>query len=156
MAKNKNNQSNKEPTDVDQSKVIEQLTAEIEAQNAKKAELDNQIAKAEEVLAGLDETIEAKQAQLGELEKALKNNPQPTPKPKAVTKPAQKIKTLKGAKTAHIKSRFDEGFRRAGIHFTKEAQEVDLTQLSEGQRQILEQEINLGASSSLIVEKVGE
>ncbi|MGR6871235.1 hypothetical protein ACU6U9_02755 [Pseudomonas sp. HK3] len=56
-------------------------------------------------------------------------------------------------KCIRIRSRSKQGFRRAGIQFTNDFQDIDLDELSDDQQSILSQELLRKEHSNLIVEK---
>lgn len=51
-----------------------------------------------------------------------------------------------------IKSKSKMGFRRAGIQFTPEFQDIDVDALTDKQKNLLEQELSLEKNANLIIE----
>lgn len=64
--------------------------------------------------------------------------------------------SLEAVKTVQVKAKHKNGFRRAGIKFTHDFQEVDVSRLTDEHRKNLQREINLGSASNLIVETLSE
>lgn len=58
----------------------------------------------------------------------------------------------KNKDAVRIKSKSKTGFRRAGIQFTPEFQDIDVDELSDEQKNLLEQELSLEKQSNLIIE----
>lgn len=55
-----------------------------------------------------------------------------------------------------IRSKSKTGFRRGGIQFTSEWLDVGALDLTDGQKELIEKELELGKKSNLLIKESGE